>query len=256
MCFAHQACDERFAIWVARQELLFRHRKLKASTLLPLALFAWYSQSDARANETPTIPPWSPDLNLQNAVKRAALWLDYWTLIADLGPEGLVDGWIEAGTADGYCFAPLSTPDALIEEAQAMRNCVASYGKRLAHDECRLFSVTRRGRRIATLSIQRFAGSFSVADIAGPSNRSCPADVRRAAYAWVGTHAPSEASTRSLVYPSSPNHWLQQLLVPYYCSATHGRARASHSLSFATLRARLWEIASRAGVELHTFRGM
>ena len=53
----------------------------------------------------------------------------------------------------GYDFLPLNSISAITEKADAMRNCLNTYGYNLAHNASRLWSVRQNGERVATLRI-------------------------------------------------------------------------------------------------------
>jgi hypothetical protein len=75
-------------------------------------------------------------------------------LCADLG-DGITDTWMAQSNAEAaYQVIPLTTPEALLEETDAMGHCAYEYGEKIALDMCRLYSVRLRGARVATLEVE------------------------------------------------------------------------------------------------------
>jgi hypothetical protein len=60
----------------------------------------------------------------------------------------------KAAEAGGFRFVALQSPSAIHAEGKAMHHCVASYIREVAHGDCRLYSVQRDDRRLATLELQ------------------------------------------------------------------------------------------------------
>jgi hypothetical protein len=70
-----------------------------------------------------------------------------------------------------------------------MQNCADQYADRLVRDKCRLFSIRRRGVRIATLEIgphPRETGVLAISQLKARHNLPASADVWRAAHIWLG----------------------------------------------------------------------
>src|SRR5690606_18965322 len=78
---------------------------------------------------------------------------------------------------------------AILAEAHAMQNCADQYADRLARDKCRLFSVRRRGVRVATLEIgphPREAGVLAISQLKARHNLPASAETWQAAHTWMG----------------------------------------------------------------------
>ncbi|MBX9924892.1 MAG: hypothetical protein K2Y05_00915, partial [Hyphomicrobiaceae bacterium] len=150
---AHIRCDETFALWIARQRPLFTGRQLPDLPLQGLAAYAWCSRFSPIPIDEPLTAPWQPDVGLDTACSRAGLWAREIAIVADLSPSGLPAAWVPQADLDGLLFTPILTPESLIAEARVMANCVVSYSERMAKGNSRLYSVTRNGRRVATVEI-------------------------------------------------------------------------------------------------------
>lgn len=98
--------------------------------------------------------------------------------------------WLQPGRADGYDFIPLNSTTDISEEAEAMQNCLRTYGPNLAHNRSRLWSVRRSGQRVATLRVAaRFEGPLpGIAELTGIRNAEMPREVWWAARQWLHSH--------------------------------------------------------------------
>jgi hypothetical protein len=252
--FAHQACDEAFAIWLAAQRPLFDHRPVSKAALTALAMFAWYSQHSVLPAGDDPQARWRPDLSLENAVLRTAAWVQQVKLLVELGPEGLADTWLGEGTLAGYRFTPIATPEALYAEARAMHNCVMTYSSRLARDECRLFSMTHGRRPMATIEIAYSSdlGGFRIAQMKGPLNTECPREAVAAAHAWLARQ-PKGPPVRGRAGGPISEQRLRAYLAPWR-EAAPGDPRVRGPVILVSLRLGLLDLGTRLGLRLLTSR--
>jgi hypothetical protein len=176
--------DEAFAVWVAR-ELSPPHWTCDVD-LKRLALWAWFSlRTDSYGHQFAT-KPWRPQTR-RNAANRAArdfiARICLHVTIADAAVKPL---WIANQSQDGYEFLPLLCANDLHEEADAMENCVASYGRDIADDEQRLWSMRKDGKRVATLSVgfDYDLELLCITQIKGRNNSQVPRPVAVAAQRW------------------------------------------------------------------------
>lgn len=239
VAFAARACDEEFAFWVARQRGLFAGDGIKATSLLPLALYAWHSRPRELGEAPMPSAPWSSRLGLRGALERTELWLRELRIHAELGPDGLADPWLPASEHLGYTFTPLVTARSLVEEAAEMSNCVDAYCMLLALDECRLYSMQRRRRRIATLEIRphKSRDAFSILQLKGPANRDCGVDIWHAANEWLEqcNRRPSDVPPSAV--PLCSDGRLEQLLAPYWRESGRNSLEEKRVISFRFLHA-------------------
>ncbi len=189
VCAASEACDLNFALWVARQ-----HGKLPqdVDAIRLLGVFAWYSDQTGTAAGKLIEQRWNDKMSLQGAARRLEDWLRRLRQDLFLGDEGVDDPWLTPGRAAGYRFVPLLTLSQLEEEGNAMDNCVADYAWKMAHNQCRLFSIRRGATRVATVEIQVHNYHDRIPQIIqlyGPGNDDAPDRVWAAAYTWLGKQA-------------------------------------------------------------------
>jgi hypothetical protein len=230
----HADCDEAFALWLARQRLLFSGTSLPEHALRALATYAWCSRFSPLPLSQPLSVPWQPDYGLDAACARAGHWAREMAIVTDLGPEGLADPWISPAVVMGFTFRPILTPEALIDEARVMVNCVAGYSDRLARGGTRLFSMLSRDRHVATVEVawQGPNPQYVINEMRGPRNVSCPEDAVRAAYEWVRRHAPPHGPG-PLKEPNRRMTLIGALLAPY-CAA-HPAVTAESARNAITL---------------------
>ena len=176
--------DEAFAVWVARE---FQAERLYPPSMRHHALWAWFSARPGLVGHGLVKRPWTPQIGKLAARNAMADWLSRLRLhvtIADAVHEPL---WLEPKTVDGFDFVPLLSANSIHEEAQAMENCVRSYGSDIATNAQRLWSMRRDGKRHATLSVgnNQDLGLLTITEIKGPKNERVPRDVAVAAKRWI-----------------------------------------------------------------------
>jgi hypothetical protein len=254
--YAYEACDERFAFWIARQRELLACRSFVPALLLPLAVYAWHSETAERDPYPTEIRPWTPRCDVVPAIRNATHWLQYVTLLTQVGRDGLTDTWLCAGTSDRYRFEPLATPAQIVAEARAMRNCVASYGDALSVGACRLFSVTENGQRVATLEVIACGEppEFLLNDIKGPNNRACPREIERAACRWLRAQAPYATKQDCSRAPCRSASFRKLIVEPYLDSIAPDRPPGVDRMTLGGLEIALRQLmrAVRAGARLRT----
>lgn len=218
------------ALWLAR------HPQLSpvASHLAPvqfLAILAWVSQEPETFAARFLAGKWSDKLAVGGLGKRATGWVQNLEVELAIGQNGLVDPWLAGGRAGGYKFTPITTQADLMAEANAMVNCIDTFGPDLARGFCRLFSVRRGAARIATLEIRPHAqhdGIPQITELRGRENQDVPAHVWKAAFSWLAGQPaynlplPAAYGQRSEITPNAAT-W-RQLWRPYW------RERGEHPL--------------------------
>lgn len=188
---AWRACDDEFAVWIARKRI-YSELGGCGHEVMPLAAFAWFSARPESVGGRLIARHWRPRMPLDSAVTQAVLWWDSVKLELLIGGGGISDGWLSEGRAAGYRFVPLVTQHDLVAEANAMSNCVCDYAEALAEGRCRLFGVRRAGRHVATLEVQRHPhhpGIPELVQLCGPNNDDAPTRVWKAAFVWLGKQA-------------------------------------------------------------------
>lgn len=177
--------EEDFVVWSAREIVAAP----PFSPFPMLALFAWYSLRPELLGGGLMTERWSSRLKAKEAMRRAEVWRANLELAFTLG-ERKIDPWFEPATVDGLEIRPVASLGDLIAEAEAMRNCVRTYGEELICDTERLWSIRRAGKRIATLSVRYGEAPFPrIVDLKGPNNRRAPAEAWIAARKWLDAQA-------------------------------------------------------------------
>jgi len=193
---------EAFALWMARhgggkamlprRRRWRRHRPAYHAGYLraALALYAWHSQDAGGPASALMAKPWHPDIGLDEARKQAADWLERIELGLCVG-DGIDDTWLAPGHRLGIDFVPLRSVEDVLAEAQAMENCLASYGGNLADDFSRLWSLRQGGERVATLEIwhDHETHSLSVCQLKAKGNCDVGGDVWQVVYTWLAEQA-------------------------------------------------------------------
>ena len=143
---------EAVAVWIAR-EIAREKRGMNLNRLRRVGLWAWFSGQPDTLGRSMIQQPWTPDMRIGSALDAADDWLTNIGLHVNLGREPIADVWLQPARVAGYDFLPLASVSDITEEAAAMRNCLRTYGYRLAHNRSRLWSVRKDGQRVATLSV-------------------------------------------------------------------------------------------------------
>jgi len=174
-----------FALWCAR--LSARDMATMRKRFERLALWAWFStEPSVRANEFIT-RKWSAEIELKAALTAADDWYETVQLYVFLGDRQIDDVYLKPGNVNGFDFRPLRSAEEVAVEAKAMRNCVRTYGDELASGRARLWSVQRRGARVATLCTGWRRGNPlpSILDLMLSRNRLAPPEIWLAARKWL-----------------------------------------------------------------------
>jgi hypothetical protein len=163
--------------------------------------------------------------------------------------------WAEAGAFLGYELVALDNYRSLIEESVAMENCVDRYSGRIHRSECRLYSLRRDGRRIATLELIERAERCVLAQIKGPGNGVASDEVLAVAERWVAVQKripPRPMRTKGRPQ-SSLDAELSHLLEPYRRDRERHRTWLGQPKVWG-LEAGLADVALRAGITSWPFR--
>lgn len=256
--FAHAACGEDLAIWLAGQPV-FESEFEPERALAVLSAYAWFSTQPETEAFKLIVVPFRGEIAFDTALCAAKSWFNRVRLVLQMPLEAVRDPWLKPGTALGYTFEPLLNSDALLKEAAAMHNCADQYAERIVRDRCRLFSIKKNGLRIATLEIgqhTREGGVLAINQLKARHNMAASGEVWQAAHAWMAT----QTGLRRLPPLGPPDSMWDQtvwwsLLAPYrnaHAGAPWLDASASH-LVFAGLDADLSDFARRGGVSSWLF---
>lgn len=251
--FGATAADEAFALWLAQQSVFLEPGDPEHLFGL-LAAYAAVSHGPPSRARSLIIVPWRPEMAIDTAVCAAKSWINRIRLVLQLGGGVLDDPWLAPGEARGYDFVPLLDDASILAESQAMQNCADQYADRLARDKCRLFSIRRRGARIATLEIgphPREAGVLAISQLKARHNLPATADVWQAAHTWLGAQCELKRATigPAPVRPLNAALWAD-LLASY--RAQKGGApwlpETANKDTFHYIESGIAELARRAGI--------
>ncbi|WP_291173341.1 hypothetical protein [Hyphomicrobium sp.] len=251
--FGAHACDDYFALWLAQQAIFMEPGEPECLFGL-LAAYAWFSNADLARARGLIVVPWRPEMALDTAVCAAKSWLNRMRLVLQLGEGVITDPWLQPGEARGYSFVPLLDHGAILAEAYAMQNCADQYADRLARDKCRLFSIRRRGVRVATLEIgphPREAGVLAISQLKARHNLPASAETWQAAHTWMGVQKDLRRTVNGTQTerPFDTEAWSQ--LMATYRVRKGGAAwipeRASKD-TFSAIDNGIGELARRAGI--------
>ena len=94
-------CDDRFALWIARQKLW--HDGYNGCAMLqPLAAYAWFSLADNTAALRLMARPWSPKMRFVKAVASTTDWIQR-GLAGQCDPNGREAGsWLKRSVAADF----------------------------------------------------------------------------------------------------------------------------------------------------------
>lgn len=244
-------CHQRFAVWVAQQTKLFEQRWVGEQALLPLAMYAWHGSSNHAPEALRPEQRWTARMNLRSAATAAAAWVRQLRLHAELGTAGVSDAWVRPASCFGHEFVALTTPQALLDEARAMHNCVDIYGSAIASGTCRLFSMRRGGRRLATIEIRPDSTGtrYVVAQMKGWANASCTLETCRAANLWLESEGATAPQQAPYWCEDEADGRLRDLLAPYAMQlGADGRALISKTTN-QTLSLGMKLLATKVGIE-------
>ncbi len=188
VCFSAKAAHEDFAIWLAGQSV-YGEPDEPAHLYSALCAYAWHSTTNTPARDL-LVAPWRREMSMDTAICAAKSWLNRLRLVVQIGQDHIKDPWLNAGACRGFRFLPLTTANDILAEAKVMQNCADQYASRLAINKCRLFSVRRHNKPVATLEIAshpRETAFLTITQLKARHNMPASIDVWQAAYAWLAS---------------------------------------------------------------------
>lgn len=206
--------EEEFVLWVAR-ETRRAPTAIDVGYLPMLALHAFYSTRPHTFGCAVARERWSPATGPQEAQRRASDWFDSARLAVQFGRLE-IDPVCAAGIVDGFEFVPILSASALVEEAAALDNCLRMYGRGIVDNVDRVWSVRRKGRRVAALCVEFGEAPFpQIAELRGPGNTPAPADVWHAVRKWLDGQEPTLPPLVEVDRPLDRQLWIK-LWKPYW----------------------------------------
>jgi hypothetical protein len=178
------------AIWFARHARLTPPAAPITEALWILAWAFYAKRPDTIAGRIQR-HGWTPRAGPRSARDETANWRKRIEGLLALG-TGFPNTWFADGSAMGYEFVALRSPEDLFAECASMRNCLDLYALRLGHMRSRLFSVRSRGKPIATLELglrNDEVGVPFIVQLRGIGNRRAAPSVWQAVHAWMGSQS-------------------------------------------------------------------
>jgi hypothetical protein len=175
------------ALWFARHARLVPPATATTEALWTLAWAFYAKRPDTLAGRIQRLA-WTARTGPRSAREEAANWRKRIEGLLALG-TGFPNTWFADGSAMGYEFVALRSPEDLFAECASMRNCLDLYALRLGHMRSRLFSVRSRGKPIATLELglrNDEVGVPFIVQLRGIGNRRASPAVWQAVHAWMG----------------------------------------------------------------------
>ena len=191
---AHACGGEDFALWAARigatRGTLFARKHLAL-----LAAFAWFSQHRACEAGHLIEAGWASEMSFARATALTWNWMRSVLFACRIAADGDARHWAETRVQDGFEIVPLRSAADLIDEAQAMDNCLVRYLDRVLFGRSHIYSVRRDGVRFADIEVRAGRdGEGTLVQVCGPMNSDPAPAALEAARAWL--HASNKRSSR------------------------------------------------------------
>ena len=260
--YATGACDDQFALWVARQ-YRFKAPEATNERFMLLTAWAWYSRQPETTGYSILRRPWTSAMGMRRAIEEMTTWQRRIAMMARLG-LGITDSWIEEGNALGYDFVALRTIEDFINESEAMDNCLDQFADHLDDGVTRLFSIRKNGKPVADVEIGAHVEEPrmpSLLQLRGPRNRRASPEIWQATFAWLGqSQLRLLPADRSRLYSSARRRQAcKQFWKPYldalsgssyenrFKELVLGRGRKRPGRSKREIRRNMTDTASSAG---------
>lgn len=187
--FAERAAEEDFAFWLAAQpHKCFDRPHGTHDAFVILAAYAWYSRHPEFEASQLIRTKWHPLMSFNTAMCASMSWLNRITLALAVHGPALQDCWLQPRKVRGFDIVPLQSCDEILAEARKMNNCIDQYARRLTGNLCRLFSIRRNNKSVATIEIgfHRMEDNvLTITQLKGRRNVPVGTEIWQAAYAWL-----------------------------------------------------------------------
>lgn len=191
---ARAGCDDDFALWIAAQKIYspdWAEHFVRPidPPILPLSTFAWFSAHENEPASRLIDRPWHKRMGLGTAVTNMVAWFDKVLLELSRADQHRGPGrYSKRKGKNRFTLVPLVTAQELAEEGEAMNHCVATYASAVAQGHCRIYSVRRGNRRLATLELRwpnHRMGRPVINQLLGHSNVAVDREVYLAVGDWL-----------------------------------------------------------------------
>lgn len=216
------------AIWLGYYRK-YRRDALPTKTVRLLMLWAWYTGQPSAPTPFRSDDAWRKEMSLKAAKESADDWFSQVRLHMTLDATPISDPWLKPQTVGAFKFVPLTTSQDLIDEAEALSNCLAlnGYGYSILRDRSRIWSIRKDGKPVAACEVARTKKFFApqITQLEGPNNSTVDREVAEAVYRWISAHnfashqfedphhAPMKLDKRLWVRTWRP-YWLAKRRIP------------------------------------------
>lgn len=216
--------DDAIALWAAREWTCRPKSKVRCEDVLAaltrISLWAWHSKHSNPDHPCYPVTRWTPCMTWKSASAARWEWWNSVRLYMSLGEAPLQSVWFQPMTIDGYDFVPLSNASEIVREGQVLQNCVRTYGDRLAHNWCRVWSMRRGGEPYAMLelSFTRLDPLPNIMQLLLAKNAPAPLEAWLVARRWLGAQDLRAAAKQRIPWRQAPldkRAW-QALWKPYW----------------------------------------
>ncbi len=204
-------CDETFALWISHQRISWADHA-DASSVVPLAAFAWYSGAEHVRARGFIERPWTPELNLSKAISATKSWFTRCLEDTYDSRHASTGRWFVTQRRSGYRIVPLRTHADLQDEGNRMHHCVGDYANQVMMRTCLIYSIRRGNDHVATLEIRsdwRKERAPYISQLRGPYNDDVDEDVFNAASKWLARQGnyPFAGFKQSGYFPFDEQRW-------------------------------------------------
>ncbi|MEO0618554.1 MAG: hypothetical protein AAFZ01_04675 [Pseudomonadota bacterium] len=179
------------AIWLGFYRK-YRSDALPTKQIRLLMLWAWYTGKTTVPAQVRSDYIWRKEMSLKAAKESANDWFSQIRLHMTLDATPINDPWLTPQTVGDFVFIPLSTSQDLIDEAEALSNCLAinGYGYSILRHQSRIWSIRKDGKHVAACEVTRSKKFFApqIRQLEGPNNGTVDRDVAEAVYRWISAH--------------------------------------------------------------------
>ncbi len=249
--FVNGTGSEHFALWLANRHELFSRSLLDHRHLLPLAMMSWFVRHPS--HELSDLIPrlWSPRAGSRRLLNTTRAWLFRVRCRVYLPGPATPDGDVAPIEIGPYRAIELADYRSVLDEQQAMDNCLDRYGPRIASGAFAIFSLrTQAGERIANFEVGLQAREGPVVtEIQGRANAELPPIICDRIMQWVASAPPilRRAAVATSSYPANAEALFAELVSPYVES--HRQELAEYGpVTLSGLEHDISELGKRLGI--------
>jgi hypothetical protein len=147
----------------------------------------------SRAGSKFIVRAFTPSMSLKTAMALSADWHEAVAKNLDGPNSAFPDPWYPAARLGDYEILPIEDCASLYREGTAMHHCVGTYGDRVQRGNLYIYSIRRKGERVATLALGYHDGRTHLEEIRGPCNTEPPKAIVATVVRWLHAQRPLPA---------------------------------------------------------------